>query len=259
MSIKMIVTDIDRTLLHTDKTLSAYSVEVLSRCHEKGIKIVFATARPKRTVLSYAKFGNSVADALILHNGAVVYIGDKLHTCFGIEPTTRDKILFSIMRDFPEATISVEIEDANYANFDTSGIWDSVRTDFTNIPNKLADKIIIGSIYASSLPPNAHFLAKYIPDELYIETSSGENINLELIMNRKATKWEAVKIVAEQLGIAISEIAAFGDDYNDVSMLKNCGIGIAVSNAIDEAKAAADYICDTNNNDGVAKWLEKQF
>ena len=40
-------------------------------------------------------------------------------------------------------------------------------------------------------------------------------------------------------------------------MLRDCGIGAAVANAIDEAKAVADYICDNNDNDGVAKWLEE--
>ena len=51
---------------------------------------------------------------------------------------------------------------------------------------------------------------------------------------------------------------AFGDDYNDIEMLRDCGIGVAVANAIPEVKTAADYICDTNDNDGVAKWLEER-
>jgi hydroxymethylpyrimidine pyrophosphatase-like HAD family hydrolase len=46
------------------------------------------------------------------------------------------------------------------------------------------------------------------------------------------------------------EVAAFGDDHNAIEMLRNCGIGVAVENAIDKAKAAADYLCDTNDNYG---------
>ena len=52
-------------------------------------------------------------------------------------------------------------------------------------------------------------------------------------------------------------VAAFGDDINDLEMVRNCGIGVAVGNAIETVKAAAKYICDINNNDGVAKWLEE--
>ena len=258
MDIKMIVTDLDRTLLHTDKTISAYTADILNRCRKQGIKIVYATARPKRMVNHCAFFNSSAVDALILHNGAVVYIENELHTCFGIESKMRDDILLSVSRNFPDATLSVEIGDVSYANFDVSEIWNKVavvRTDFTDLPNKPADKIIIGS----PMPLDMRQLSQYIPDELYVETSSGENVSLELIMNRKATKWEAVKIVSAHFGISTADIVAFGDDYNDISMIKGCGIGVAVANAIDEAKAVADYICDTNNNDGVAKWLAENL
>jgi hydroxymethylpyrimidine pyrophosphatase-like HAD family hydrolase len=54
----------------------------------------------------------------------------------------------------------------------------------------------------------------------------------------------------------LSDIIAFGDDYNDMEMLKNCGVGVAVANACDEAKSAADYVCGSNDEDGAANWLE---
>jgi hydroxymethylpyrimidine pyrophosphatase-like HAD family hydrolase len=59
--------------------------------------------------------------------------------------------------------------------------------------------------------------------------------------------------------ITLVETAAFGDDYNDKEMLRDCGVGIAVANAIEEVKAVADYICDSNENDGVAKWLDERI
>ena len=77
--------------------------------------------------------------------------------------------------------------------------------------------------------------------------------------DKKADKWHGIEALAKHTGIDLSCIAAFGDDYNDIEMLNKCGIGIAVANSIDEAKAVADYICDTNDNDGVAKWLEERI
>ena len=53
--------------------------------------------------------------------------------------------------------------------------------------------------------------------------------------------------------------AAFGDDVNDVEMVRNCGTGVAVDNAIDAVKAAAKYACGNNEDDGVAKWLEQHI
>ena len=91
--------------------------------------------------------------------------------------------------------------------------------------------------------------------ELVIYHVSGEN--LYDIGAAGCTKGNGVKDLASFFFVQAAEIVAFGDDFNDVEMLREYGIGVAVANAIDEAKAAADYTCDTNDNDGVAKWLEE--
>ena len=249
MPIKMIVTDLDRTLLRTDKSISSYTINVLKRCQKRAIKVVFATARPKRTVNQY--FENIPADAAILHNGAVIYIDDCLYHHSGIASDTKNEILLSISREYPNSTLSVEIDDVFYANFDVSTLWNytqAIRTDFSNLPNKPADKIIVGVSSAEEI----YRFEKYLPYNLYIEMSDGK---LGLIMHRNATKQAAIKITADCFSCDFNEIVSFGDDYNDIGMLRECGIGVAVANALDEVKTAADYVCDSND-DGVAKWLE---
>ena len=249
----MIVTDLDRTLLRTDKTISDYTACVFNRCRSMGMKIVFATARPKRTIGSF--IGMIPTDAVILHNGAVIYIGDNLFHCSGIDSHVKNDILQSICRDYPETTLSVEINDVLYANFDVSRLWDNTkmkRSNFTDLPDEPADKIIVGV----SSPDDITRFSKYLTDDLYIEISEGK---LGLIMNKGAAKHAAVKKVAEQFGFDVSEIAAFGDDLNDIGMLRECGIGVAVSNALGEVKAAADAVCDSNDNDGVARWIEENL
>ena len=76
---------------------------------------------------------------------------------------------------------------------------------------------------------------------------------------KNATKFNGVRILAEHYDIPLSDIVSFGDDFNDVEMLRECGIGVAMSNAISECKTVADYICDDCDNDGVAKWLEDRI
>ena len=253
MKAKLIAIDLDRTLLHTDKTISAYSVDILSRCRDNGIKIAFATARPKRTLTKYVK--SVPVDVMILHNGAVIYVGDKMLASFKITSEVKDDILQSINRDYPDSTLSVEIDDVLYANFDVSAVWndtEAIRSDFTNLPDKPADKIIVG--LTSTL--DMDIFTQYLPDDLYIEIADGK---LGLIMNRKASKWEAIKVIADYFNISTNEVVAFGDDYNDISMLKGCGFGVAVENAIDEVKAVSDFICESNDNDGVARWLAEQI
>lgn len=87
----------------------------------------------------------------------------------------------------------------------------------------------------------------------YPKRPAGKEKNLvAMIMNRQATKANGIKILAAHYGI---KIAAFGDDYNDIDMLQSCGIGIAMDNALPEVKAAADQICGSNEQDGVARWI----
>ena len=82
---------------------------------------------------------------------------------------------------------------------------------------------------------------------------------MAMVMHKGATKSKAVSALALYWGINRLEIAAFGDDSNDIDLLSDVGVGIAMENALDEVKAVADHICDTNENDGVAKWIEENI
>lgn len=248
---KMIVTDLDGTLLRTDKTISDYTASVFGRCRDKGIKIVFATARPVRAVIKWLSI-NIKSDACIYHNGAVIKIGDKLFQETGIEYDVLSKLLES-SKQFIDMKIAVEINDALYANFDASTLWPGIEynmTDFCNLPKLSADKTLF--ITADKMEINK--IEQLLGGDLYWEISESEVL---MIMNKNARKRNAVIALATEFGVSLAEVAAFGDDYNDIEMLRECGAGVAVANAIDEAKAAADYICDANDNDGVAKWLER--
>ena len=253
MNIKMIATDLDGTLLRQDKTISNYTESIFRRCQDKDIKIVFATGRPIRTVeLFNLKIDK---DAGIYHNGAVITIQDRTHRLIGIEPEMTKKLLFDIAERFSEMRISVEIDDVQYANFDVGTVWpntSAIITDFTNLPTVPAEKLI----FVTSDNYEVSTIRKMLPVDLYCTIS--ENYML-MAMNVNARKSSAIKQVAEYFALSLQEIVAFGDDYNDVEMLRECNIGVAVANAIEEAKAAADDICDTNENDGVAKWMEENL
>ncbi|MBQ8953043.1 MAG: HAD hydrolase family protein, partial [Clostridia bacterium] len=141
-----------------------------------------------------------------------------------------------------------------YGNFDTRDIWPGVtclRTaDFREVANLTADKIIV----EATEPAEAEALERLLPPELYAQISEHR---IAMIMNRQATKTSAIRLLAARWGIAMEEVAAFGDDYNDIDMLRACGVGVAVENALAEVKAAADAVCPSNEEDGVARWLER--
>ncbi len=72
-----------------------------------------------------------------------------------------------------------------------------------------------------------------------------------------ATKECAITALCDHLKISPAQIVAFGDDFNDIGMLKLCGKGIAMRNAIPEVQQVADEVCDSNEADGVARWIEE--
>jgi Cof subfamily protein (haloacid dehalogenase superfamily) len=251
MNIKMIVTDLDGTLLRHDKTISEYTASVFYQCRKAGIKIIFATARPVRAVGKWLNI-DLQSDACIYHNGAVIKIGNKLFQETGIEHDDVKKLLDEV-KQFCNMRIAAEINDMLYANFDASTVWPGVEyimTDFCDLPTSPADKII----FIITEKAEINRIEQLLYENLYWEISENEVL---MVMNKNARKRNAIKNITNYFGLTLGEVAAFGDDYNDIEMLRDCGIGVAVANAISEVKSAADYICDTNDNDGVAKWLEE--
>lgn len=249
--IKMIVTDLDNTLLRRDKTVSEYTASIFRRCHDAGIKIVFATARPIRAVKRGLTIGVE-NDACVYHNGAVIEIDKKLFLTIGIG----HDIISSLLEEagqLDDMRIAVEMNDALYANFDASIIWpgvDATITDFRNLPNLPADKILFITADGTKIGS----IERLLGEDLYWEISENEVL---MVMNKQARKRNAIKEIAEHYGISFANIVAFGDDYNDVEMLRECGIGVAVANAIDAVTSVADCICSDCDDDGVAKWLEE--
>ena len=90
-------------------------------------------------------------------------------------------------------------------------------------------------------------------ERLYVTRTQVEYIEF---MNPQVSKGRALKALAAQLDIPIDRVVAFGDGYNDESMMEVAGFRVAMGNSVDEIKAIADYTTDTNHNDGVALAVE---
>ena len=250
-NIKLVVTDLDGTLLKNDKTISAYTLEVLKECRNKGIKIGFATARPIRGVTT-AK-GYFEPDFLIAHNGAVVRIGEE-EQVFGITREEFEPFLQTFLEKYPSSELGIEANDIFFANYDVTKYWPDenfMRTsgDFSEFAFKYADKILIS-------PTDGDFneVRKWLPDSLYLEIADQK---VGMIMKKEATKFNAIRSVAKIYGIPMEETVAFGDDDNDVLMIKGVGVGVAMENANEKVKAVSDEVTKSNESDGVALWLKK--
>ena len=93
-----------------------------------------------------------------------------------------------------------------------------------------------------------------LDEDTYVSVADGV---LFQIMSRQATKWNGIREMLENIGVSPEETIYFGDDNDDIEPIKKCGIGVAVSNAIESVKAVADVIIKSNDEDGVAEFLKR--
>jgi len=252
MEIKLIACDLDKTLLRTDKTISAYTLDVLERCRSRGILLAYATARAKTASEPFVD--ETKPDIIISDAGALVRMGNEVIHRAVLPSETVSKIM-NILHSGERVgyiTASTDIGllvnyevDANDADWKD---WNPVYVNFSAGINH--------DIYKFSPEITEDWMNDSIMKLPGISYAPFHGENWCHIGSQGVSKWTAIRKVAEHLGIGIEYIVAFGDDFSDIDMLKNCGIGVAMGNAIDEVKAVADQICESNDDDGVARWLE---
>ncbi|WP_432624230.1 HAD family hydrolase [Bifidobacterium sp.] len=266
----MVVADLDGTLLHDGKTfedrfLTQRSIDSINRMHDAGIKFVVETARPVSTGYSFIQ--KLPVDAVAYLNGALLDF-DPSASDYDMLTSPRlpddghlQKIGFSSKRacevckylldELPGMEVGIVMDDVRYTNFDVTKYWKTQTwryTDFNDVPEGTADKLI--------LFPNKeqwNQVGKIIPDDFDVHISEG---SLWMLMNPQANKERALGIFADHMSTSLEKTVSFGDDLVDIAMLRESGRGVAVANANPDVLKIADDICPTNNDDGVAQWIE---
>lgn len=271
-NIKLIVCDLDGTLLKDDKTLSAYTLDVLRRVRKKGIFITFCTARVPEMAQTYVKLAE-VEGPFIACAGALIW------------DTVSSRNLYAEFVD-PHETVKLldycgdHIQD--YGILTDQGAWfsrESKRIQRFVDYNKSAE--------AEGLPqiPLHYFEGRRHPESMvkhvykvavnnihpgdcqcikdYVKKRNGKLSYLVSesefldVFSAGVSKGKTLERLAGILGISVYHTCAFGDFISDNSMLETAGIGVAMGNAAESTKNCADYITDTNEQDGVAAFLER--
>ena len=253
-NIRLIITDLDFTVLHTNKSISDYTQNVFAKCSEYGIRTAIATARYQ---IGAENFINILKPNFeITTDGTMIHCNGKLIYGCGFDLVTTNHIINEIMRISTTQEITVATE--------MGVLWNSHHITDSPILYKA-----IYNDYSKPLDNNAYKIVAELPNketalkiankfsECRLICYRGENIYG--FINKNAGKIEAIKSLAKYLDIGLSNIIAFGDDLNDIDMLEQCGYGIAVSNAVKEVLDVADYVTDSNDEDGVAKFIESNI
>ena len=251
MEIRLIALDLDGTVLRDDKSISGATLDTLAKCRQRGIRIAVATARSEKAAEAYIKQLNP--DLVVSNGGALVRAGGKIvHQC-KLPADVAYRMIGELMQARGFISMTAELPSGYYATWDPPYTGDYAHTQYSDFRSPLTEDVY--KITAELLHAHeAEKTAARFP-ECAMLAFSGEN--WYRFAHRDAGKLAGVKVAAAHCAVDLRHVAAFGDDVNDLDMICGCGNGVAMGNAVSEVKEAADFVCDTNERDGVAKWLEQ--
>jgi len=249
MHVKAVITDLDRTLLRTDKSLSPYTADVLRRCRAAGMRVMAATARPERSVRAMCA---AVAfDAMAVTNGARILLPDRVEE--HAIPRGDAARIFAALRAEGDVLLSAETSEGFFATRDIPEWEPRLMRDLGDLPPEAEIYKLLADGTDSRIREAA---AAALCGDTYMTVAGGDLIQ---IMHHTASKWRGVCAMLDAFGIAPADAVYFGDDNDDVECLSLCGTGAAVANAIDAARAAADVTVGTNDDEGPAYFIEENF
>ena len=250
---KIILSDLDGTLFRNDKSISDFTKKIIADLQTRGFLFGISTSRAK---VNAEKFLDGISpDILITNGGGMAWVrGEKVYNCEFSLAETRALIKTAFEVFGPGITISLDNETGLYSN-SKEELGDKFWTycDFSDF-NEPCMKMCIKSLEKEKIEKVASCIG--IENVDYLPFS---DIPWYKLSKKNATKEKAIESLCARLNVEPQTIAAFGDDFNDIGMLKIAGRGVAMQNAIPQVKQAAGEVCDSNENDGVAKWIQSNL
>lgn len=257
--IKAVVTDMDGTFLATDKSISDENREVVAKAIDKGLEFVVASGRDSVSIKELVKDISGIKYIISL-NGARVYKNDEII----YEASIDEEVSYDILSKASE--INLEYSATGEKNIYYSQL-DLEYKNIINNPNLglnfICDKEkknILKDKYQKLVFYNDKEKFKVLRD--YVNEKYSDKVNIfdsgdriMDIVSKETNKGKGLRIVAEDMGIALDEIIAFGDNENDLSMLEEVIYSVAMGNSLDIVKEKVRYVGKTNNKSGVAKFL----
>lgn len=251
MEIKAIVLDLDGTILRSDKSISERTLTMLERCRQRGVKVAVATARSESSAQRF--LAQLKPDGVVSNGGALVRCNGVTVWESLVPAGTADRLMAQLQQLPGYAELTVETKAGYYVSWDTPSHGDYAHSRYHDFRQPLGQDAYKITAHLEN-ETGLQALADRYPQCGLIPFSDGPWYRLA---DKQATKMTAIFRLAAHFGIDVSGLVAFGDDLNDEEMLRGCGVGVAMGNGISRVKEIADFICDTNDNDGVAKWLEQ--
>jgi len=233
---KLLALDMDGTLLNEKSEVSEENRRWIDRAIEAGITVVFATGRGYPSALPFAE-QLGLSSPMVLVNGGEVWASpDRLHSRTLLEPERVEAL----------RELALRHEDTWYWAYSVERVYN--KNEWVG---DVREKEWLKFGFYTENTDALREITQAIPAIGDFEVTNSHPCNLEL--NPKGvSKASGLHAVCGMLGIGMNDIVACGDSLNDVAMLREAGLGVAMGNAQDAVKAEADVVTLTNEEDGVA-------
>ena len=290
MTFKMIVTDMDGTLLRSDRTISSRTEQALIQAQKQGVRLVLASGRNHKTLSGFGEQLNMpLYDGYYIGvNGAMITNASTMETqvvqqlqlheieeIYAFAQSYQVEIMAvadTMLYDYiPESLMEIKSEIRRQNQIAEDVPWTAGAFDL--IADQRKNNYVIHYVQDGKgvLEPVNKICITHYPENLVdfykqATTSLGHKYNFARTTPQwieinpiRVSKGNTLSLLAERLQIAKEEILVFGDGENDLSMLAQAGYAVAMGNAMSSVKAVADYITEDNDHDGVAHMVEKMI
>ncbi len=260
MKYKLIVSDVDGTLFKSGNQVQQKTVQLIQQYQQAGGVFTLATGRMKKAIEPFIK-KLKIQVPVIVYNGAQVIdpLSDRLILSHQLSTLFAERAL-QIMNGFPVSPI-VHVQQQPYVKEYNDDILAHTKKDGIDcvITDNLSNLVLAPptKILVIGEPLELAAFEKVLKQENLIgyQTVYSDRNYLELLPEG-ASKGNALDVLATTLGFLQQDILAVGDERNDISMLVNAGMGVAVANADEEVKRQADMVTKGSWNKGLEEVLE---
>ena len=259
MTVRAVIFDLDDTLLRDDRTISDYTVGVLRQAAARGVHVIPASGRACRSMDSFV-LQLGCASLFVACNGAEVWRPDMtlLRRVQMDTDTAREVARFAQSRGCYAQTYA-----GGCFYYNQTGHWAEAYAQ-----SSMLEGVYVGDLEAYIHQPTSKVLvmdepervAAFLPEarkqfagRLSVSCSKPYFLEFNPL---EATKGNALAVCGEVLGFELADAVAFGDSLNDLSMLEAAGLGVAVANARQDVKCRCGAVALSNQEDGVAHYIE---
>ena len=265
MKYKLIAMDLDGTLNNDQKVITEKTKAALMNAQKAGIRLALASARPspglfkERDILNMQDYQG----ILMSYNGGRIVDAETGKVLFETSMDLAETK--QVLRQLENLPVTPILDDGvQFYVTDKNGYKVEYECKNNNMVcsevGNLADFLtfapikILMSVQPEELPKVQQTIAKMLPESLTVVQTAA--FYLEVIP-KVINKGQGIRDICSVLGMDPAEVISFGDAANDIPMLQAAGMGVAMANAADSVKAAADMVTDSNNDDGIAAALVK--